>query len=281
MKPDLPSKCPACGAHNAVGADRCSNCGERLRITTSGVENIQGPPSNAPVGDDVAAASSALDDDNSSPRTGDGEHSSTAGPRTSGVVTLRGTVNRFQSRPSGELEVWTFRLETEASNARKSNILVQAGPGSMRGSLHDGESIRVTGKFKEGVLQARRLFSEDHRANVGPVGAPSRLALGVIALFVLALLAVAASSWSFWQQRQNAEADFDRRIEEQRRRHKEREMELQNNFDREVERVLQEQVLTREQQDAEIERRRQEFERLKQQGEETLDRDIQRLLEQR
>jgi hypothetical protein len=169
--------------------------------------------------------------------------------------------------------MWTFQLEAGNAGQRQSSILVQAGPSSMRGSLHDGESVRVTGKFKEGVLHANRLFSEDHRASIGP----TRTSSVKIVLSLGLLVAFASAFWTVQTFRSGDQSDYERQRAEQRLEFEQSLRQRQEEFDRDVERLLNRRDLTSQQRDAEVERRRQEFERDTQERRKEFDRKAQEL----
>ena len=189
--------CSVCGAVNPVGAPHCANCGEAFlaaqqtsraatnRSTTRSraretETRRRAPPTASPRPPSVDAI----------PRT----------PRTSPErSTLHGTVNRFEGRPSGQFDIWTFHLEVAETDGRVSNVLVPAGPSLMHGSLHNGDHVHVTGKYEEGVFHARRLFSESIGASVGPKKSSSAqrvVGTGIIVIFALFAIVFALSFMS-------------------------------------------------------------------------------------
>lgn len=170
MKSDaIPVKCSVCGADdNPADASNCRNCGEsleqpsrvadtRIDRPASSVGSVRKKPRQTPPFEEPSSSASSP-----SPR----KRGSASGAK---VETLQeGTVNRFETRASGELQTWTFLLEGVDASGRASNILVQSGPSLMNGSLHNGDRVQVTGGFKDGVFHAHRLFCESSGAFVGP-----------------------------------------------------------------------------------------------------------------
>jgi hypothetical protein len=200
MHPDLLRNCPACGATIVAGASRCGNCGEDLSGSQAGPDRADTPSSGrsdrtTATPPKTSVSRSPLDARDGSERPGSDDVFTTVRTHGGGRVTLEGTVNRLQSRPAGQLETWTFQLELAAAYQGAPKILVQAGPSSMQGSLHDGERVRVTGKFKDGLLHANRLFSYDHRADVGPRTSPVSWILGAAVALIFVLTLAAAFGW--------------------------------------------------------------------------------------
>jgi len=206
------SACPACGAPIERNASACGNCGESV-LGPSGSAG-DAPTSKVPVGRDRTSSSprGVTTQQSYKQAAGTADTSLSAQPDNSGDITLYGTVNRFQSRQSGDsFDVWTFNLDGAGADPDRTSVLVQLGPSRMVGTLHNGESLRVTGKFREGVFHARRIFSKTHRAFVGRretgpigwiIGIPILLVVAIP--LIVAVIAMAGGLFAFSSGRPSA-----------------------------------------------------------------------------
>lgn len=80
----------------------------------------------------------------------------------SGRATLTGEVRSVQRRTEwigeGSRSIWTFRLEgTDATGQRLGQVEVEMRGFSFEGSLTEGDSVRVAGRWRHGSLRAEQL----------------------------------------------------------------------------------------------------------------------------
>lgn len=81
----------------------------------------------------------------------------------SGPVTVTGEARAVQQRTewvseSGSRSIWTFRLDaTDQNGARLGLVQIEMRGITFEGSLADGDSVRVAGKWHNGIIRAEQV----------------------------------------------------------------------------------------------------------------------------
>lgn len=145
----------------------------------------------------------------------------------SGSVTITGQASAVQQRTEwmneGSRSIWTFRIEgTDQNGTRLGPVQVEMRGISFEGNLTNGDSVRVSGRWRRGSIRANEITNLTTGAEVR---AKNYTGLKVAFLAVFAVVAGAIAVFAVGASRDAAE----RREEIQQRQQEMQEQ--QGNFD--------------------------------------------------
>lgn len=137
----------------------------------------------------------------------------------SGHATVTGEVRSVQRRTEwigeGSRSIWTFRLEgSDEAGQRLGVVEVEMRGFSFEGSLTEGDSVRVSGKWRRGTLRAEQVQNLTTGALVR-VKAYKGLRIVAFAFFVIVAAGIAYFSISASREAGERRERFERLRQEQ------------------------------------------------------------------
>jgi len=144
-------------------------------------------------------------------------------PQRRGSATVQGQVRGIQQRTetygdAGGEQIWTFRIERydEAGN-RLPPVPVQMRGARFSGSLHEGDEVRVTGRWKDGTLVTDRVQNLTTHA-----GFSKRSLRGAFIAFLIVVVLIVGGfivlvrlgDSAFQRSTENGKAEFCQQAEE-------------------------------------------------------------------
>ena len=104
------------------------------------------------------------------------------------VGQIRGIHHRTESYgQGGSAEVWTFRLERyDDGGNRLPPVPVQLRGHAFEGALHEGDEVRVTGRWKDGTLHSARVENR----TTGAIVKPRSFTKALVAFLIIVALMV-------------------------------------------------------------------------------------------
>ena len=143
-----------------------------------------------------------------------------AAAQRSGHATVTGEVRSVQRRTewigeSGSRSIWTFRLDaTDAAGQSLGLVEVEMRGFSFEGSLSEGDSVRVGGRWRSGTLRAEELQNLTTGAVVR-AKTYKGLRLAAFALFLVFAAGIAFFTIVASRESDERRGEFERRRQEQ------------------------------------------------------------------
>jgi hypothetical protein len=159
--------------------------------------------------------------------------------KRSGTATFEGEARSMQQRTeslgeSGSRSIWTFRLERyDAHGNRLRPVQVEMRGLAFEGSLSDGDSVRVTGRWRDGTIRAKAVENLTTGALVKSKSYKGAMIAALIVFLIIAGLfawfAINASN-EFNDQFQGNQQDFQEQVDQSNQEFQQQEEEARQQF---------------------------------------------------
>lgn len=198
-------RCQSCGYEDRANAAYCSQCGTTLTqpcgtcgdpvpVGASTCPTCHAPPaSTGPLRHEPGYTphGTAHDSDRTDQTASDSPRTTKPSRETEFMGVVRGFTSRQEPWGEGHRDIWQFRVERfDADGNKLVPIPVEMRGLSYRGSVSNGDEVRVHGRWRDGTLQVENVTNLSTSAQVRAKSYKGLQTLATVFVIIIGLIVV-------------------------------------------------------------------------------------------